>query len=65
MSINICDDKHKLLREHLVYIGKNASEWIEKYFLKSFHVIVSDEEYFLELIRRWKYDPCEQAETGE
>ena len=43
------------------------TEWlIEQYFLKSPHVFVSDKEYFLELIGRWKYDPCEeQVETDE
>ena len=59
-SIKICDEKHKILREHLVTIGKDASNWIEQYFLKSPHVFVSDKEYFLELIGRWKYDPCEE-----
>ena len=54
----ICEDRHKPLRDHLVEIGTNASEWIEHYLLKSDRVFVHDREDFIRKIRKWSVDPC-------
>ena len=56
--LEICGDHYSKLREHLVEIGKNASEWIEHYLLKSDRVYVYDREDFLKRIRKWAVDPC-------
>jgi len=55
---DICDSEHAKVREELVRVGTKASEWIKTYFLASSRVTVSSKSYFLELIEKWKYDPC-------
>lgn len=56
--IHICDEQHTLVRNELLSIGIKASEWIKKYFMKSPHVIISDEQHFVDLLDLWKIDPC-------
>merc|ERR1712238_544708 len=55
---NICETKYINLRHELLKIGKNSSQWIIDYFIKSSHVFVSNEEHFVELVKRWDKDPC-------
>jgi len=56
--INICDAEHDGVREILLDIGRDASEWIRDYFMKSPDVVVSSPEAFVELIEEWGRDPC-------
>jgi len=60
-TINICDADHDPVREVLLQIGFNASEWIKEYLVESPRVTVSNKENFLELIDKWKYDPCQEV----
>lgn len=56
--MDICHDQYTSLREVLVEKGRIASEWIREKFVKSNDVIVSDGEYFNEMLSRWSLDPC-------
>jgi len=58
--INICDDEHKRIRKVLVESGRNAAEWITNYFIESEDVVVTSRELFIELLKDWAYDPCEE-----
>lgn len=60
--LHICDEKHSLLREHLLGISRKASEWITTYFIRSKHVHVSSKSDFLERLEQWKHDPCEKTQ---
>ena len=55
---NICDDKYFKLRETLVQNGKEASTWIQDYFMNHPEVTVSSPDHFRELLDRWQVDPC-------
>lgn len=57
-QIDICDSLYNDLRSELLEIGRNASEWIETYFLKSPDVTVSSPDHFRTLLRSWSVDPC-------
>ena len=58
IDLDICEPRYKDIREILVSIGKRASLWIRKYFLESDQVFVSNREYFEEILKEWKVDPC-------
>jgi len=61
-AIDICDDKFIKLRSQLMDIGRNASEWIRRYFLDLPEVFVSSKDHFKDVIlASWQNDPCEQA----
>jgi hypothetical protein len=65
--LDICLEEYMDIRKGLLEVGRKASEWIERYFLKSPQVVVSSKEDFLNRIRQWKMDPCllvEQQENG-
>ena len=55
---DICEDRFRHVRGALLEIGKNASRWIQEYFIKSPRTVVSNKDHFLELVEAWKYDPC-------
>lgn len=57
-KIKICHDHNRQARQTLVESGKKAAEWIEKYLLHSSRAHVTNRDHFLELISKWKYDPC-------
>ena len=57
-TMNICDDKYSELRSELMEIGKNASEWIRKYFLENPDVVVSSPDHFKDILKMWRLDPC-------
>jgi len=57
--INICDEDHVIIRKKLLDISQRASEWIRTYFLASPDVVVSSKEYFLEILKEWERDPCD------
>ena len=59
--INICDDKHREVREHLNGIARESSKWITDYLLRSDRVVVANREHFLELMKEWEKDPCATA----
>eukprot|EP00978_Attheya_sp_CCMP212_P012440 scaffold31070_cov46-Attheya_sp.AAC.3 len=58
-EINICDSKYKFVREILIEIGAEASNWIQNYFLQSPDVYVSSRDHFIDIINQWQYDPCD------
>jgi hypothetical protein len=60
--LNICLDEHRELRRHLLEIGVNAAQWLEKYFLKSPNVVVSQPDAFVSHIRKWADDPCDKKQ---
>jgi len=57
--INICDERHRPVRELLLGVGKKASKWIREYLVGSDRVVLANREHFLALIEKWQYDPCE------
>mmetsp|Transcript_15975 Transcript_15975/g.23348 ORF Transcript_15975/g.23348 Transcript_15975/m.23348 type:complete len:106 (+) Transcript_15975:273-590(+) len=59
--INICDDEHREVREHLNGISRESSKWITDYLLQSDRVVVVNRDHFLELMKEWEKDPCETA----
>jgi hypothetical protein len=61
--IDICSSEYQELRKALVDIGREASEWILRYFLEASAsddgaVVVSDRGHFEELVTAWRVDPC-------
>jgi hypothetical protein len=58
MKINICDEKHRVVREELMILARQSSWWIRKVFLNSPTVLVSSREYFEEILQGWMKDPC-------
>ena len=62
-QIDICEEQHSPVRDVLVKNGIKASRWIEDYLLKSPRVVVSSKDYFLELIAKWKLDPCNEESS--
>jgi hypothetical protein len=60
-AIDICDRKYKYLRHQLVEIGKDAAEWIVKYFIEHPDVTVSSPDHFKELLETWSSDPCNKS----
>lgn len=58
--IDICSTEHESLRQVLMKQAKKASIWIIDYLLKSPDVVVSSRKHFIDLVRQWKIDPCEQ-----
>jgi hypothetical protein len=57
-TIDICDHDHDIVRRVLVEHGKDAVDWIERYFVKSSNVVVSSPESFFNLLNHWRRDPC-------
>jgi len=57
-AMNICDSKYDSIRKELITIGTRASMWIRKYFLKSDQVYVSSQDFFENVLKDWKNDPC-------
>lgn len=56
--MNICDNRHEMVRNVLLEAGIKASHWIQEYLLKSDRVYVGNRDHFLTLIEKWKVDPC-------
>lgn len=58
-KIDICEDRYQTLRNILVQQGILASKWIREYFLQADGVVVSQKEYFSNVIlKSWEQDPC-------
>ena len=57
-AMDICLPEYDDLRKELVIVGKRASMWIRKYFLKSPQVFVSSREHLEDILKEWKVDPC-------
>lgn len=62
--IDICSSENNLVRQVLMKHARKASKWIISYLLKSPDVVVSSRDHFIELIRLWEYDPCEQVSSS-
>ena len=58
-KINICDHKYKELRDVLMDISREASEWIRNYFIESEDVVVSSRDYIEQILGTWMHDPCD------
>ena len=61
--IDICEPQYQTLRNELVLVGRDAAEWIEKYFMPLSNVIVSSPDYFRRVLSTYQKDPCELDET--
>jgi len=57
--IDICSSEYDNLRSTLLTIGRDASLWIELYFMKSSDVFVSNKKHFRHLLHSWQNDPCD------
>jgi len=60
-KVDICDEKYTKQRLQLVTIGTEIRNWLQKYFLKSPDIIVSNREHFDEILESYAVDPCEAA----
>ena len=60
--INICDDEFIPLRQALLQVGRQASDWMLEYFVKAPRVYVSHRPMFEAAVREWKVDPCVQGQ---
>jgi hypothetical protein len=58
--IDICHYDYRPLRKELIRVGTQASFWIRTYFLQSPDVHVSSQPYFVELLKGWARDPCNE-----
>ena len=61
--LDICDTQHDHIRQHLINQGRDAAEWILRFFLQSNDVFVSSPEFFRELALAWESDPCDKQIT--
>ena len=59
-TIDICDGKYKSVRKLLINQGKRSARWIEQEFIQSPDVVVANREHFLESLRSWSKDPCDE-----
>lgn len=57
-TIHICNEEHDMVRKLLVEHGRDAADWIQKYFVHSPNIFVSAPESFLNLLNDWRSDPC-------
>lgn len=57
-TFNICDQQYTDLRQMLLHVGKDASQWILDYFIGSLDVRVSSPERFRKHLESWGEDPC-------
>ena len=58
-EINICDKQHLPVREVLMSHSKKVSKWILKYLMKNPQIVVLSRSYFIELIKKYEKDPCD------
>lgn len=64
-AIDVCDDKYIQLREELMAVSRNASQWISRYFLDHPDVTVSSKEHFRnDILASWMTDPCAVETRG-
>jgi len=62
--IDICEEKYFELRQILLGHGKQAHEWILRYFIKSNDVYVPNLDEFRRSLLLWSIDPCEQKSNN-
>jgi len=60
--INICDNEFIPLRQALLQVGRQASDWMLDYFLQAPRVYVSHRPMFEAAVREWKMDPCVEGQ---
>jgi hypothetical protein len=65
-KMRICDDRYQSLRQHLMKIAKQASNWIRNSgFLDHPDVHVSSRDYLEHILEtRWMKDPCVHERSG-
>jgi len=56
--IDICDARYQPLREELVLIGRDAAQWILRYFIALPNVHVSSPDFFRHVLDGYGSDPC-------
>ncbi|KAL7581545.1 hypothetical protein ACA910_022109 [Epithemia clementina (nom. ined.)] len=56
--VSICTPELAPLRQTLVAIGKEASEWITNHFMHLSDVTISSPEFFRQALEEWGHDPC-------
>lgn len=59
LKIEICDDEYERVRQELLRLGKQSSEWIRTVLLHSPDVVTANRTEFEELLDAWSQDPCE------
>jgi len=60
--LDICEVKYYDLRQELLQLGKDMSEWFTNYFLDLDDVTVSSPAHFKEMLATWGDDPCDKQE---
>ena len=58
-AINICDDQHSNVRKLLVKHGRDAADWIDRYFTTASNVTAGHSESFHSFLNDWRADLCE------
>ena len=58
LKIDICQERYDNLRNVLLENGKQAQEWILKYFIESDDVTVPLKNIFIDIVKNWANDPC-------
>lgn len=57
-TVDICEDKYRDLRTHLLARGIEMASWISEEFLQSPDVSVGNTKHFLKSLDSWGKDPC-------
>lgn len=58
-KINICDTQHFSVRQELMRLSRQNSQWIREVFINSPDVEVSSRPFFEQIIEGYMVDPCE------
>ena len=61
LMIDICDEELKPIHDEMMLVARNASLWINKYFLESSEVSYSGN--LKEIVEGWQVDPCIQRSS--
>ena len=57
--MDICDPRYADIRRRLLKQGRRTSQWINRKFIASSEVVVSNKEHFSSLLDSWGNDPCQ------
>ncbi|KAL7581390.1 hypothetical protein ACA910_021980 [Epithemia clementina (nom. ined.)] len=58
-AIQICEPQYDAIRQELMQISIEASDWILGYFMPQVTITTSPTSSFVKAIQAWKQDPCE------
>ena len=60
-TISICDPQYDEVRQQLMKVAVEASEWILGYFMEHVTITTSPRASFVKALQAWKRDPCAAA----